>query len=95
MCSVIQPLSTQYQLHLQLKALSLGLQATRQDQEKTRLEVIDQVRRAYYAVVEAQSALDSLQASLPYYQESHRLALVNLGKKRFSNRICWMPTHSF
>jgi outer membrane protein TolC len=79
--SVAQPLSTQYQLHLQLKALELGLEGTRQDQAKTRLEVVDQVRRAYYAVVEAQSALDSLQASLPYYRESHRLALVNRGKE--------------
>lgn len=79
--SVAQPLSTQYQLHLQLKALELGLAGSRQDQEKTRLEVVDQVRRAYYAVVEAQSALDSLQASLPYYQESHRLALENRGKE--------------
>jgi outer membrane protein TolC len=79
--SVAQPLSTQYQLHLQLKALELGLEGTRQDQEKTRLQVVDQVRRAYYAVVEAQSALDSLQASLPYYQESHRLALANRSKE--------------
>src|ERR1700739_2728785 len=74
---VDQPLSTQYQLHLQLKALALGLEGTRQDQLKTRLEVVDQVRRAYYAVVEAQIALESLQASLPYYRESHRLALEN------------------
>lgn len=79
--AVAQPLSTQYQLHLQLKALALGLEGTRQDQEKTRLEVIDQVRRAYYTVVDAQSALDSLQASLPYYEESHRLALENRGKE--------------
>jgi outer membrane protein TolC len=79
--SLAQPLSTQYQLHLQLKALELGLEGTRQDQAKTRLEIVDQVRRAYYAVVEAQSALDSLQASLPYYQESHRLALENRGKE--------------
>ena len=78
---VAQPLSTQYQMHLQLKALALGLEGTRQDQEKTRLQVVDQVRHAYYAVVEAQSALDSLQASLPYYQESHRLALENRGKE--------------
>jgi outer membrane protein TolC len=79
--AIAQPLSTQYQLHLQLKALALGLEGTRQDQQKTRLEVVDQVRRAYYAVVEAQSALDSLQASLPYYQESHRLALANMRKE--------------
>jgi outer membrane protein TolC len=78
---VAQPLSTQYQLHLQLKALALGLEATRQDQEKTRLEVIDQVRRAYYSVVEVQSTLDGLQASLPYYEESHRLAEQNLGRE--------------
>lgn len=78
---VAQPLSTQYQLHLQLKALALGVEGTRQDQAKSRLEVVDKVRRAYYAVVEAQSALDSLQASFPYYRESHRLAEVNRGKE--------------
>jgi outer membrane protein TolC len=78
---VAQPLSTQYQLHLQLKALAFGVEGTRQDQEKTRLEIVDQVRRAYYDVVEAQSALDSLQVSLPYYQESHRLALENHRKE--------------
>jgi outer membrane protein len=74
---VMQPLSTQYRLHLQLKALSLGVDATRQDREKARLEVIDQVRRAYNEVAEAQSALNSLQSSLPYYEESKRLALEN------------------
>jgi outer membrane protein TolC len=78
---VAQPLSTQYQLHLKLKALALGVEGTRQDEVKTRLEVVDQVRRAYYAVVEAESALDSLRASLPYYRESHRLAFVNRGKE--------------
>jgi outer membrane protein TolC len=75
--SVMQPLSTQYRLHLQLKALSLGVDATRQDREKARFEVIDQVRRAYNEVAEAQSAFDSLQSSLPYYEESKRLALEN------------------
>jgi outer membrane protein TolC len=78
---VTQPLSTQYQLHLQLKALALGLEGTRQDEVKTRLEVVDKVRRAYYAIVEAQSALDSLEASLPYYRESQRLAAVSRGKE--------------
>jgi outer membrane protein TolC len=79
--SVAQPLSTQYELHLRLKALELGVKATRQDQQKTRLEIVDQVRRAYYTVVEAQSALDSLQVSLPYYRESNRLALENRRKE--------------
>ncbi len=79
--SVTQPLSTQYKLHLQLRALALGLQATRQDEEKTRLEVVDEVRRAYYTVVQAQSALDSLEASLPYYEESQRLAGENLKRE--------------
>jgi outer membrane protein TolC len=75
--SVMQPLSTQYRLHLELKALSLSVDATRQDRDKARSEVIDQVRRAYNEVAEAQSALDSLQSSLPYYEESKRLAVEN------------------
>jgi outer membrane protein TolC len=79
--AIAQPLSTQYRLHLQLKALEFGVEATRQDQARTRLEVVDHVRRAYYGVVEAQSVLDSLQASLPYYEESQRLARENRGKE--------------
>ncbi|MBV9083435.1 MAG: TolC family protein, partial [Acidobacteriaceae bacterium] len=79
--SVAQPLTTQYRLHLQLKALSLGVDAVKQDREKTRLQVIDQVRRAYNEVAEAQSALDSLEASLPYYQESKRLATENFRRE--------------
>jgi outer membrane protein TolC len=79
--TVAQPLSTQYQIHWQLKALELGLEGTRQDEEKTRLEVVDHVRRAYYAVVEAQSSLDSLEASLPFYEESQRLAAENRDKE--------------
>lgn len=79
--SISQPLSTLYRIHLQLTALSFGLQATRQEQEKTRLEVIDHVRRAYYAVVQAQSALESLEASLPFYKESRRLAGENLKRE--------------
>ncbi|MBV8832037.1 MAG: TolC family protein, partial [Acidobacteriaceae bacterium] len=79
--SISQPLSTQYRLHLQLKALAFGIEAKRQDQQKTRLEIVDQVRRAYYAVVQAQSGLDSLEASLPYYKESKRLASENLKRE--------------
>jgi outer membrane protein TolC len=79
--SVLQPLSTQYRIHLQLKALKFGVQATREDEEKTRLEVVDQIRQAYYTVVQAQSALESLAASLPYYQESKRLAGENLKRE--------------
>ena len=79
--SVLQPLSTQYRLHLQLTALKFGVEVTKQDQEKTRLEVIDRVRQAYYAVVEAQSALDSLEASLPFYEETKRLAGENLRRE--------------
>jgi outer membrane protein TolC len=79
--SIAQPLSAQYRLRLQLKALSLGVDATRQDRERTRLDVIDKVRWAYNEVAEAQSALDSLQASLPYYKESKRLATENLRRE--------------
>jgi outer membrane protein TolC len=79
--SVLQPLSTQYRLHLQLTALKFGVEVTKQDQEKTRLEVIDRVRQAYYTVVEAQSAVDSLEASLPFYEETKRLAGENLRRE--------------
>ena len=72
--SIAQPLSQQYRLHLLLSALSLGVAGAREDERKQRLETIDQARRVYYTVVSAQSQLDSLEASLPYYRESNRLA---------------------
>lgn len=78
---VLQPLTTQYRLHLQLEALGLGVEETRQDEVKIRLEVVDRVRQAYYAVVQAQSGLDSLEKSLPFYQETKRLAVVNVSKE--------------
>jgi outer membrane protein len=79
--SVLQPLSQQYRIHLQLKALALGVEATRQDEQKTRLEVADKVRQAYYAVVQAQSRVDSLEASVPLYRETKRLANENLRRE--------------
>jgi outer membrane protein len=45
------------------------------------LDIVDHVRQAYYSVVEAQSTLDSLEASLPYYEETNRLATENLKKE--------------
>jgi outer membrane protein TolC len=79
--SISQPLSTQYRLHLQLTALKFAVEATKQDQQKTRLEVVDQVRRAYYSVLQAQSAFESLEASLPFYQESKRLSVENVRRE--------------
>jgi outer membrane protein TolC len=79
--SVSQPLTTQYKIHMQLKALELSGMATREDERKQRLETIDKVRRAYYDVAKAQSELDSAKASLPYYQESKRLASENLRRE--------------
>ncbi len=73
--SASQPLSTLYKLHLQLTGQAFGVEATRQEERKTRLDITDRVRRAYYDVAETQSQLYSLLASLPYYQESKRLAV--------------------
>jgi outer membrane protein TolC len=81
MASILQPLSQQYRIHLELKAQALGVEATRQDEQKTRLEIADKVRQAYYAVVQAQSRVRSLEASLPLYRETKRLAVVNLRKE--------------
>ncbi len=72
--SISQPLTSQYRLHMMLKALSLGVAAKRADEQKQKLDTIDQVRRAYFEVAKAQSELDSARLSLPYYQESKRLA---------------------
>jgi outer membrane protein TolC len=75
--SILQPLSAQYRLHLQLKAMSLGVEGAREDERKKRQETANEVRRIYFEIAAAQSDLAALAASMPLYLESKRLAAEN------------------
>ena len=75
---VLQPLSQQYRLGLGVKLLDLQRQIERAKLAEQRASVAEQVRKAYYRLLETQSALESVEESLPLYKETVRLAHVGL-----------------
>jgi outer membrane protein TolC len=75
---ILQPLSQQYRLGLGVKALELGRQMEAAKLAERRAAVAEQVRKAYYRLLETQSALESVEQSLPLYRETVRLAKVGL-----------------
>jgi outer membrane protein TolC len=75
---ILQPLSQQYQLGLRVKALDLGRQLEAAKLAERRAAVAEQVRKSYYRLLETQSALESVEESLPLYRETVRLAHVGL-----------------
>lgn len=75
---ILQPLSQQYRLGLEVKALDLAREHAAAKLAERRTAVAEQVRKAYYRLLETQSALESVEHSLPLYQETVRLAQVGL-----------------
>jgi outer membrane protein TolC len=75
---ILQPLSQQYRLGLGVKAHKLEQQLEAAKLAERRAAVTEQVRKAYYQLLETQSALESVERSLPLYKETVRLATVGL-----------------
>jgi outer membrane protein len=75
---VLQPLSQQYRLGLGVKIRILDRQIEAAKLAERRAAVAEQVRKAYYQLLETQSALESVEESLPLYRETVRLAHVGL-----------------
>jgi outer membrane protein TolC len=75
---VLQPLSQQYRLGLGVKSMKLERQIEEAKLAERRAAVAEQVRKAYYRLLETQSALESVEQSLPLYRETVRLARVGL-----------------
>jgi outer membrane protein TolC len=71
--SVIEPLSQQYRIGLQIKfervSRDLAQAKLRQEQNET----IDKVKKAYYAVLQTQSGLTSVQEALKSYRELDKI----------------------
>lgn len=71
--SVIEPLTQQYRIGLQIKfeRVSRDLAQARLRQQQN--ETIDQVKKAYYAVLQTQSGLTSVQEALKSYRELDKI----------------------
>src|SRR4030095_9400295 len=61
---VAQPLSQLHQIGLSLRAQEVGTDIAREALRQTRQALVDQVKQAYYAMLQSQSSLESAEETL-------------------------------
>ena len=72
---VAQPLSQLYKIHLYIREQQLSYDLASQEYRAKRQSVISDVKEAYYAVLQTESALDAAQTTVKQYQETDRVVL--------------------
>lgn len=70
---VNQPLSQLYRIGLNVKQLGAGRELARQEVRAQQQTVINNVKRAYYAILQTQSSLRSTQETIKLYRELDRV----------------------
>ena len=71
--TVIEPLTQQYRIGLQLRLDRVSRDVAQAKLRQQQNETIDQVKKAYYAVLQTQSGLTSVQEALKSYRELDRI----------------------
>jgi outer membrane protein len=71
--SVIQPLSQQYRIGLNLKLQRVSREAAQANLRLQQQEIVDGVKKAYYAVLQTKSALGSVREAVKSYQEMDKV----------------------
>jgi outer membrane protein TolC len=66
---VAQPLSQLHQIGLSIRAQEVGTDIARETLRQTRQALVDQVKQAYYAMLQTQSSLESVEQMLKYSEE--------------------------
>ncbi len=70
---VTMPLSQQYRLGLNVKQVALSGDVAREQLRSQQQSAVNNVKRTYYAILQTQSALQSLQTALRFYRELDRV----------------------
>jgi outer membrane protein len=78
---VLEPLTQQYQLSLQMKELKVGREISNQHLRTSEQEVVQRVRQLYCQIVEDQSAEKSAQANMDLYAEVERVTKIYVAEK--------------
>ncbi len=71
---VAQPLSQLYKIHLFIREQQLSSELSSQQYRAKRQSLVADVKQAYYATLQTESALDVAQASVKQYEETDRVA---------------------
>ena len=72
---VAQPVTQLYKIHLAIREQELGVDLAGQKYQAKRQSVVADVRQAYYAVLQTESALHVAQVTVKQYQETDRVVL--------------------
>ena len=72
---IAQPLSQLYKINLGIREQRLGFDYANQEYRTKRQSVVADVKQAYYAMLQSESALDAAQTSVTQYEETDRVAL--------------------
>ncbi len=72
---VAQPLSQLYKINLAIREKQLSSDLVKQEYRAQRQSVVSDVKEAYYAVLQSESALDAAQMTVRQYQETDRVVL--------------------
>ncbi len=75
LAEVSQPVSQLYKIGLAIEEQKLDVDLSRQKYEAKRQSVVADVKQAYYAVLQTESALDAATATVKQYQETDRVVL--------------------
>src|SRR5258705_7894716 len=67
--SVIEPLTQQYRIGLNIKLERVSRELAQAKQRQQQNETIDQVKKAYYSILQTRSALGSVEEALKSYRE--------------------------
>src|SRR5882724_10105343 len=70
---VLEPLSQQYRIGLNIAMARVGIEVRREEVRKREQSTVDDVKRTYYGILQTQSALDSLQEAIKLYHELDRV----------------------
>ncbi len=70
-----QPLIQLYKINLYLRGQQLSVEQAEQQLREQKQTVVDEVRQAFYKVVEIENQIESTQASIKQYQELDRITL--------------------
>jgi outer membrane protein len=70
---VTQPLSQLYRIRLNIKQAALSIDVAREQLRSEEQAVVNHVKRTYYAVLQTESALESVRQVLTFYRELDRV----------------------
>ena len=76
-----QPLLTLYKINLHVHGEQLSVQQAAQDIRQQRNTIVNDVRQAYYSVVEIQNVIAATQASIKQYEELDRISQEYVAEK--------------